>query len=71
MASRKLICCSAAVMFVLCLAAGIPSSSGSAIPMWEYLSRGEKVMIQHHRQWTYFIYRINKKKLITSGFVVE
>lgn len=35
-----------AVAFLLC-AVWIQSSSSSAIPMWEYLSRGEKVNTPH------------------------
>lgn len=44
MAPKVLYC---AVVFVCAL--WIESSSGSAIPMWEYLSRGEKVNNTTHR----------------------
>lgn len=61
--ASKLLCCS---LLVAC-AFLIHGSSGSAIPMWEYLSRGEKVNILADDDQNIISNRI-KDKLATSGF---
>lgn len=60
--ASKLLCCS---LLVAC-AFLIHGSSGSAIPMWEYLSRGEKVNILADDDQNIISNRI-KDKLATSA----